>query len=144
MKYILSVCLALFFFSACTDQAEKDVDIIENYLSANGLTADITPEGIYYIIDETGNGENPNPNSTVTVDYTGYLLDGTIFDSNDNIDFGLWQVIPGWTYGIPVFDKGGSGTLLIPSALAYGSNPPGSVIPSNAVLAFDITLIDFQ
>jgi len=139
--YILSL-LSLFLFS-CGDQAAEDDQIIMDYITANNLTTEKTDEGIYYIIDTPGNSEHPSINSTVEVTYKGYYLDGTEFDSNSNIEFGLWQVIQGWQIGIPLLGKGGSGTFLIPSEYAYGSSGSGG-IPGNTVLAFDVTLIDFN
>jgi FKBP-type peptidyl-prolyl cis-trans isomerase FkpA len=83
--------------------------------------------------------------STVTVAYKGYLTDGTVFDESDSngITFSLRNVIQGWQEGIPLFKEGGSGMLLIPSALGYGSSSQGQ-IPANSVLIFEITLIDVQ
>jgi FKBP-type peptidyl-prolyl cis-trans isomerase FkpA len=99
--------------------------------------------GLYYVDEETGTGKNPNPSSTVRVAYSGYFIDGQVFDESnlEGITFGLNQVIQGWTMGIPFFKEGGRGKLLIPSELAYGSSPR-SGIPANSVLIFDIHLID--
>lgn len=137
----------LFAFSfclfSCGDQAAEDDQIIMDYLNANNLPAEKTEEGIYYIIDNPGNNESPSINSTVNVNYAGYFLDGTEFDSNDDIEFGLWQVIEGWQIAIPLLGKGGSGTFLIPSEYGYGSSGQGT-IPGNTVLAFDVTLNDFE
>lgn len=134
-----------FCLLSCGDQAADDDQIILDYLAANNLTAEKTEEGIYYIIDVPGNSENPSINSSVTVDYAGYFLDAdkTQFDANTDITFGLWQVIEGWQIAIPLLGKGGSGTFLIPSEYAYGTTGQGS-IPGNTVLAFDVTLIDFE
>ncbi|MFN9955636.1 MAG: FKBP-type peptidyl-prolyl cis-trans isomerase, partial [bacterium] len=73
------------------------------------------------------------------------LLDGTIFDQttgNQTATFPLANLIPGWQEGIPLLQKGGKGTFLLPSALGYGPNPVGP-IPANSVLIFEIELIDF-
>ena len=108
-----------------------------------GLTASRTEEGLYYVIDQLGTGDYPTVTSNVTVAYTGYFTDGSIFDgsSSSGITFNLQNVIDGWIIGIPKFKEGGNGTLLIPSALGYGPNPTGSV-PANSVLIFDVELID--
>ena len=93
-----------------------------------------------------GTGAEVQPGDTVTVDYTGAVAaTGVIFqssyDSGQPVTFGLSQVIPGWTQGVPGMKVGGTRRLLIPAALAYGANPPaGSGIPANADLVFDITL----
>lgn len=140
MLFAFSLCL----FS-CTDQAAEDEQIILDYIAANNLTTQKTEEGIYYIIDNPGTSENPGINNSVTVNYSGYFLDAdkTVFDSNDDTTFGLWQVIRGWQIAIPLLGKGGSGTFLIPSEYAYGTSGQGT-IPGNTVLAFDVTLIDFE
>ena len=77
------------------------------------------------------------------VAYRGYFTNGQVFDESESngVVFGLNQVIRGWTLGIPYFKEGGRGILLIPSGLAYGSNPR-SGIPANSVLIFDINLIE--
>lgn len=146
MRYLLAFVLCTSLFYACSDcsSLEADEEIILDYITDNNLSAERTAEGVYYVIGIPGNSEKPSTNSTITIDYRGYLLDGTEFDSGEAFSSQLWRLIEGWQIGIPQFGKGGSGTLLIPSTLAYGCEAQGSVIPANAVLAFDITLIDFQ
>jgi FKBP-type peptidyl-prolyl cis-trans isomerase FkpA len=126
------------------DQLKSDIKKIEAYLDENGLVAQSTASGLHYIIEEPGTGGHPTLDDEVTVNYKGYLLDGNVFDqtSGTPITFGLRQVILGWQEGIPLFQKGGKGKLFIPSGLGYGANPP-SGIPSRAVLAFDVDLVDF-
>jgi len=153
MNKLYSICLILFIathFGACdkASQAEKDEAIIQEYIEDNELTSQVTASGIHYIIEREGAGGHPNIGSIVTVDYRGILLDGTVFDSSyergQAAVFGLWEVISGWQEGIPLFQKGGSGTLIIPSELAYGRAGVPGVIPSNAVLIFEIELHDFE
>lgn len=97
-----------------------------------------------------GDGALAEPNSTVTVHYTGAIAKtGAIFQSSKDfgkpISFGLNQVIQGWTEGVPGMKVGGTRRLLIPAAMAYGDRPPyGSGIPANADLVFDIELVDVQ
>ena len=123
--------------------AQTDPQKIQAYLAAKGLMASlITPDSVYYIINTPGTGTSPNASSTVTVNYKGYLLDGTVFDQNSNISFPLSGVIRGWTIGFPKFKRGGKGTLLIPSADGYGAISQDK-IPCNSVLIFDIELINF-
>lgn len=125
-------------------QTEIDNEIILKYIADNELDAINIGSGLYYVDEETGTGENPDPSSTVRVAYTGYFTDGQVFDQSTGeagITFGLNQVIQGWTMGIPFFKEGGRGKLLIPSELAYGSTPSSS-IPANSVLIFDIHLIE--
>lgn len=119
---------------------------IEKYLEASELTATRTDEGMYIIVEEPGDEEKPVLNSTVTVDYHGYFLNGDVFDSSvdrgEPSTFGLNNVIQGWQLGIPLFGKGGKGTIIIPSNLAYGTQG-NTAIPPNYPIAFDIELIDF-
>jgi len=94
-----------------------------------------------------GTGKEVKAGETVTVDYTGAVAaTGVIFQSSKDLgqpaNFGLDQVIAGWSQGVPGMKEGGTRRLYIPAALAYGGNPPaGSGIPANADLVFDITLI---
>ncbi len=148
MKYFIPVLLALFTLSSCAkkkaaEQAIIDENIIQQYISDNNLNAVSTGSGLYYVIDTQGNGASCNANSTVKVSYSGYFTNGVVFDesSSEGIVFPLNGVIEGWTEGIPYFKEGGSGKLLIPSALAYGRQGSGS-IPPNTVLIFDVELIE--
>lgn len=147
-KYFIFLFLLSAFISCNKDeddfqeQYDKDIALIEAYLADNNLSAEKTSTGLYYIIDNEGNGSYPTVNNTVTVQYSGYLLDGTKFDSGTT-SFPLSSVIEGWKQGIPKFRTKGRGTLLIPSYLGYGTGGSGS-IPPNSVLIFDIYLISFQ
>jgi FKBP-type peptidyl-prolyl cis-trans isomerase len=123
-------------------QLEIDKAIIEKYLIDHNLTALSTASGLHYIINIQGSGIKPSISSQVSVNYTGRLIDGTIFDSG-TASFYLSSVIPGWQEGIPLFNAGGTGKLIIPSSLAYGTSG-GSAIPPNSVLIFDVYLISVQ
>lgn len=144
------------------EQLEKDVSLIEQYLQENNIEAQKTESGLHYVIHEQGSGPEANPSDTVSVNYTGYLLNGDIFDSSDEsvarendifmegrpygpIDFvlGRDRIIRGWHEGIDLLNKGGKATLYVPSNLAYGPNASGK-IPANAVLAFDVELVDIK
>tara|TARA_Y200000002_G_C22559629_1_gene611875 strand:- start:347 stop:802 length:456 start_codon:yes stop_codon:yes gene_type:complete len=138
---ILIIC-----FVSCNkskDYTQIDEDIIQQYISDNNLNAVATGSGLYYVINNPGIGDTPTIYSNVTVAYTGSLTDGTIFDesTSSGVTFPLSNVIQGWQEGIPLFSEGGSGILLIPSALGYGSQAVSS-IPANSVLIFDVSLID--
>ncbi len=125
-------------------QLAKDIEKIQKYLADKNLTAQSTLSGLHYIIEEEGTGGHPGINNQVTVFYKGYFLDDKVFDQTNAspITFPLLNVISGWQEGIPLFKKGGSGRLFLPSALGYGRNPPAS-IPKDAVLIFDVKLVDF-
>ncbi len=125
--------------------AEENEQTILDYLSDNNLTAEKTASGLHYIVNVQGGPERPTLTSTVEVIYRGYFVDGVEFDATpigDSSVFPLGNVIQGWQEGIQLFGKGGSGVLLIPSALGYGTTGQGSIGP-NEVLIFDIDLIDF-
>lgn len=126
-------------------QAQQDENTINKYISDNHLNATATGSGLHYVISTQGTGIQPNANSTVTVQYDGLLIDGSIFDQSTaaGATFPLTGVIKGWQEGIPLFKKGGKGILLIPSALGYGSQAVGK-IPANSVLIFNIQLLDVK
>jgi len=150
MKYILTSLLALTLFISCNsnDEPKKTDYTVENekeivdYIAKNKLTAKRTDSGLYYVINEPGDGAQPTATSNVTVAYKGYYSNGNIFDQSKaaGISFGLNQVIKGWTEGIPYFKVGGSGILLVPSHLGYGPYDY-SGIPGGSVLIFDVKLI---
>lgn len=123
-------------------QNEKD---IATYLEDNSIEAEKSASGLYYVIEEPGTGTQPNSSSTVTVNYKGYLLDGTVFDQSrpSGATFALSQVILGWTEGIAYFKEGGKGMLIIPAHLAYKDRSVGS-IPVGSVLVFDIELLEVK
>lgn len=133
---------------SANEQMRTDVNKIETYASENGLDLQKTDEGVYYVITEQGSGGSPTLDSKVKVHYKGYLLDGSEFDSSykrgQPAEFPLRGVVKGWQVGIPLLEKGGKGTLFIPSQLGYGARAIGSKIPANSVLVFDVELIDFQ
>ena len=148
MKLVQSIALIgiLLISFSCKkdndDQAAIDDKIIKDYIAENSLDAEPTGTGLYVVINEEGSGFNPSQNSNVSVYYKGYFTDGQVFDETgrEPISFKLSQVIQGWQEGIPYFKPGGSGILLIPSALGYGSDDVGA-IPANSVLIFDIDLV---
>ena len=131
------------------NQLSIDLELIENYLKENNIDAMKSESGLHYVITEKGNGDNAAAGDNVTVHYTGMLLNGEKFDSsldrNQPFSFQLGQgmVIRGWDEGITYFNKGASGTLYIPSTLGYGSSGAGGVIPPNAILIFEIQVLDY-
>lgn len=140
--FFLALLSSIFIVSSCSSGL-SDEDVILQYISDNNLNAEPTGSGLYYVINTAGNGNVPNINSIVTVAYKGTLTDGTIFDQSDanGLTFPLTNVIQGWQEGIPLFSEGGSGILLIPSALGYGNQAIGN-IPRNSVLIFEVTLVN--
>jgi len=105
------------------------------------------PDGLRYEVTKEGTGAYPKPEDTVKVQYTGTLVDGTVFDSsverNEPAVFALNQVIPGWTEGLQKINKGGKIKLYVPPQLGYGDTPrPG--IPPGSTLVFDVELLDIN
>ena len=150
MRYFVFLMMAVLAVSSCKkddsqNQADIDEQIIKDYLSANGLTATRHESGIYYNILTEGGGSHPNVSNTVVIKYKGQLTDGTVFDEtsgNTSATFPLSNLIRGWQFAVPLLKPGGKGMFYIPSALGYG--PDGTAtIPGNAVLIFEIELIDF-
>lgn len=129
-----------------------DEAIIQKYVAAKSLTgAQRQPSGLYFVPVTTNTAAaQAKAGNTVSVLYTGQLLDGTVFDAssrNGNTPYtfllGAGKVIPGWDEGIALMHKGDKATLLIPSALGYGASSNGN-IPANSVLRFDVELVDVR
>lgn len=151
MKYSFLAIVAILFVSCSTidseqqqpiDYKEQNETTIKTYITENELNATRTDSGLYYVINEEGTGKQPTATSNVTVAYRGYFTNKQVFDqsSEAGVTFNLQQVIEGWKEGIPHFKEGGSGILLVPSHLGYGSFNYYS-IPGGSVLIFDIKLI---
>ena len=139
---------AILVVSSCTkdpqQRLEDDIDKIKEYLEEHNLNATSTASGLHILMEVEGTGGHPTISDEVTVHYKGYFLDEEVFDETgaQPATFPLANVITGWQEGIPLFKKGGKGILFIPSALGYGAYPPPG-IPKNAVLIFDVELVDF-
>ncbi|SMG20870.1 FKBP-type peptidyl-prolyl cis-trans isomerase [Marivirga sericea] len=173
--YFMIAGLMAVLFSSCDEDCEnergecpeeqlaKDVNIIEEYLAENNLTAERDPSyDLFYIIEEEGSGPNPSNGEQVEVNYVGKFLDGKVFDTSIesvaqdegifsasrtyepfSFTLGQRQVILGWDVGIKLLNEGGKATLILPSYMAYGPRGGGS-IPPNTVLLFEVELVNIN
>jgi len=120
--------------------------IVTNTASADTIS---TASGLQYRIITEGSGtENPSPSSIVTVHYSGKLTDGTEFDSsykrNQPASFPVNGVIRGWTEALQLMHVGDKWELTIPSDLAYGRQGAGIAIPPDAILIFEVELLEIK
>ncbi len=106
-----------------------------------------TESGLQYVDEVVGNGASPQKGQTVVVHYTGWLTNGTKFDSSVDrgrpfeFTLGVGQVIKGWDEGVATMKIGGKRKLTIPPDLGYGSRGAGGLIPPGATLVFDVELL---
>jgi peptidylprolyl isomerase len=109
-----------------------------------------TASGLKYIDLAEGDGESPKSGATAVVHYTGWLLDGTKFDSSVDrgrpfsFPLGRGRVIKGWDEGVASMKVGGKRKLIIPPELGYGARGAGASIPPNATLVFEVELLDLR
>lgn len=131
-------------------QIAKDRNEILRYAIDNKIELQRTESGLFYRFTEAGEGtETPSETSKVTAHYAGRLLStGKQFDSSydrgEPLEFPINRVIKGWQEMIQLMPRGSKATVYIPSGMAYGSRGAGADIPPNAVLVFDIELLDFE
>ena len=114
----------------------------KEFLVANALKegVDTTASGLQYKIENAGADYKVAPQDTVWVNYKGTLIDGTVFDENENTMFVANRVIRGWTEGLGLLGEGGKATFYIPSELAYGERGNRGIAP-NSTLIFDVEVI---
>lgn len=120
------------------------------FLDANRAKAGVkvTASGLQYEVLRAGSGQRPKATDTVTVNYEGRLLDGSVFDSSyergEPATFALNQVIKGWTEGVQLMPVGSKYRFYIPSELAYGAQGAGEDIGPNSTLVFDVELLSVK
>lgn len=152
-KIAVVVVIVILFFvflqftSGSKKSAEENKQKGADFLAANKDAEDVitTASGLQYLILEQGTGQQyPEARDTVKVHYHGTLLDGTVFDSSvergEPIEFGLGQVIKGWTEGLQLMVVGQKTRLFIPSELAYGNRSAGAIGPGSTLI-FDAELL---
>lgn len=135
-------------------QIKIDNKILAEYFNKNNINATKTKSGLYYTIKNQGTGQNALTGQMVSVNYTGKLINGSVFDSNTDpafkhkepfkFELGTGKVIKGWDEGLKLMKKGTSGTLYIPANLAYGSQDRSPSIPANSILVFDIEIVNIE
>jgi FKBP-type peptidyl-prolyl cis-trans isomerase len=147
---LLAFLLAPLLFTACGKTSEPCVPAtvasekaaMVAYCTANNITYTEHASGILYEIMSPGLTTQPTIANTVSVVYTGKLLNGNQFDASANpVRLALSGVIKGWQIGIPLIKKGGRIKMVIPSSLAYGCTGQGSIAP-NSPLYFEVSLTD--
>ncbi len=126
-------------------QKDKEAKLLEAAENLKKEFTNITASGLRYIVLQEGTGKTPSAYNNVKVHYTGSFLDGNIFDSSvergQPIDFGLNQVIPGWTEGVQLMKEGAKYKFYIPYQLAYGAQGYPGAIPPKSDLIFEVELI---
>lgn len=155
MKYIFPILFLGLLFANCksdsvtptvdpVEQFTTDTTAINTYLANNNLSAEVTPSGLRYIIDERGRGVSIQSTSTVNLLMEGFYIDGTTFLQTDDCSptsIFLPEVVSGFREGMQFFNTWGKGKIFMPSALAFGPNGTES-IPPNSVLGFDFEIVE--
>lgn len=137
-----------YFQEASAREAMKVKEDGEKFLAENKTKDGIitTESGLQYKVETEGTGVKPTAEDKVKVHYTGTLLDGTKFDSSvdrgEPMEFGVGQVIKGWTEVLQLMPVGSKYVIWVPSELAYGAQGAGRDIKPNSVLKFEIELLD--
>ncbi len=149
---ILGSCIDTFDEPARTAQTEQQElnQSIAN-LEKAGYNVDTTELGVFYVMNKTGNGAFPVAGDTCSLIYTGFFLDGTIFDtSGDYYQDSIWQfkfkevtLISGFNDGIALLNKGAEADVIIPSKLAYGDNGYGAIPPFTPIV-FSMKMRDLK
>ena len=141
------VMLSEYFQKKEKEQAEENIAKGKAYLEENGKREGVitTKSGLQYEVLTEGTGKSPKATDKVRCHYEGRLTDGSVFDSSyqrgEPADFGLNQVIPGWTEGVQLMKEGAKYRFHIPYLLGYGERGAGASIPPYATLVFDVELI---
>ena len=131
-------------------KGEKAKKAGEKFLAENKKKKGVvtTASGLQYQIIKEGTGAKPTTSDTVVANYSGSLIDGTVFDSSykrgQPATFSLGKVIPGWQEVLPLMSVGSKYKVFIPSELGYGARGAGGTIGPNETLVFEIELLDIK
>ena len=142
--------LDTFFHDLANKINEKNIQAGKDFLAKNKEQEGVVElaSGLQYQILTSGAGKSPSITNRVKCHYTGMLLDGTVFDSSvqrgEPAEFGVNQVIAGWTEALQLMKEGDKWRLFIPSDMAYGARGAGNSIPPHATLIFDVELIEVK
>lgn len=131
----------LVMLAACGPSDAQNQQFLDDAAAEQGAIR--TESGLVYLSLAEGDGTRPGPSASVTVDYVGRFTDGAVFDRGEGLRFGLGAVIACFREGLQRMAVGGRARLTCPPALAYGSEGQGP-IPGNAVLQFEVTLLDVR
>jgi FKBP-type peptidyl-prolyl cis-trans isomerase len=138
---VAAVALAWFGTSAAVAQTGTN----EQFLAWNARQPGVqtTASGLQYKVLKEGEGAHPTDADVALIKYKGTLRDGTVFDENERAPFPVAQVVPGFSEGLKLMQKGGKYRLWIKPELGYGDRDTGGAIPPNSVLVFDVDLLEF-
>lgn len=137
-----------YFENANNKSAQKNLEEGNAFLEKNKARAGVitTASGLQYEIITEGNGPKPTEADVVKVHYHGTLMDGKVFDSSvdrgEPVEFPVGQVIQGWVEALQLMSVGSKWKIYIPGSLGYGERGAGGDIGPNAVLIFDVELIE--
>lgn len=145
-KTVINTALIAVEAKATQAKVEKEQKWLADHGKAKGVVT--TTTGLQYEVLKKGTGAKPTTDDVVKVDYVGTLTDGSEFDSSiargEPAVFPVGQVIPGWVEGIQLMEVGAKYRFAIPSALAYGAEGAGGVIPPYATLIFEVELLSIE
>jgi FKBP-type peptidyl-prolyl cis-trans isomerase FklB len=136
--------------AAQAEKASANVGKGKEFLEKNAKEEGVTtlPSGLQYSVMKKGDGAKPSAENEVKVHYHGTLTDGTVFDSSvqrgEPAEFGVGQVIKGWTEALQLMPVGSKWKLFIPANLAYGDQSPSAKIPGGSVLIFEVELLGIK